>query len=140
MPNPDMLAAALHQQLMGPVVLDLPSNRGKTLRLYAHCALDATPGSVAVLALNLAGNAQAVALGNSWQVAPRTEFVLTAPGLASHQVELNGRETNPTPQMLAPDTLRAFGRNVSTATAWSLPPRSAAFAILHAADAKACRR
>ena len=150
---------------MSPVVLDLPSNHNRTLRLYAHCARtsqqvggqdigSAGAGSVALLVLNLADTAAAissVSLNNSWQLAPRTEWILTAPGgdLASHRVEVNGKQVSATPEVLAAPALHRLGRLVQDCHPagaafgcarglWTLPPRSVGFAILQLASATAC--
>ena len=106
------------------------------------------------LALNLADTAEAVSsvsLNNSWPLAPRTEWILTAPGgdLASHRVEVNGKQLSATAQVLAAPALHRLGRLVQDCQPdgaasdcsrglWTLPPRSVGFAILQLAHATAC--
>lgn len=95
-PNPDFYTALLWSRLMGEGVLDVSTGADSpaSLRAYAHCTRGASDGSVTLLLLNLAGDtdfAVSPQFGTE-SVAPlqREEYHLTADGLHSRTVNLNG--------------------------------------------------
>jgi hypothetical protein len=88
-PRPDYWAALLWSRLMGVKVLDPGTSRDSSVRVYAHC-LNGSPGAVALLALNLDRHRKhAVAIPM-----PGLLYAITAPGLESKVVEVNGEPMN----------------------------------------------
>ncbi|MBC2653654.1 hypothetical protein [Novosphingobium aerophilum] len=83
-PNASYWPAVLWRRLMGQRVLDAGPNQAG-LHIYAHC-LRGSRGGVALLALNMKDGADAVSIKGRARV-----YALTAPGLESKAVLLNGR-------------------------------------------------
>lgn len=126
-PNASYWAAVLWRRLMGARVLDAgPQRTG--LHVYAHC-LTGTRGGVALLALNLTGQSDALALSGKGGL-----YALTAPELESRTVLLNGKALAVTKQ----DTLpRMEPRAVSGRV--ELAPYSVNFIAVPQAGNRACR-
>ena len=86
-PRPDYWAGLLWKRTMGTVVLDPGTPKSQSLRVFAHCSKEGK-GGVTLVALNTdAEHEQALALPSSY-----SKLVLTAPGLMSSNVLLNGKE------------------------------------------------
>ena len=128
MPRPNYWAAVLWRRLMGSTVLASPQSPAADLRLYAHC-LAGQPGGVALLALNLGGTPQSLAVGRG-----ATGWVMRGEPLDSPHVTVNGAS----PAMDGRGRLSAMkGRPV--AGALDLPGQSIAFVAVKGANNPACR-
>jgi hypothetical protein len=86
-PRPNYWAALLWHTTMGETVLDAGTSPSSDVHLYAHC-MKRAPGGVTLLALNLSRTEpQTINVTDA-----SVRYTLTAPGLESHVVELNGKE------------------------------------------------
>lgn len=85
-PRPNYWAAVLWNRTMGTTVLDAGIRNEGALRIYAHCARHER-GGVTLVALNTGPEERTLPLP-----VPGERFTLTAPGLASTEILLNGSE------------------------------------------------
>jgi hypothetical protein len=85
-PRPNYWAAVLWSRIMGTTVLDTGAQSDGALRIYAHCAKHER-GGVAIVALNTSDEGRTLQLPTAGE-----RFTLTAPGLNSVKVLLNGAE------------------------------------------------
>ena len=88
LPRPDYWSAVLHKRLMGTRVLSASSSNDNLIRVYAHCAKSGG-GNITLILLNVHGSAVDVTLNLH---GAREEYHLTAPGLNSPDVYLNGNK------------------------------------------------
>jgi hypothetical protein len=84
-PRPDYWAALLWKRTMGAVVLDPGATGGPSLRVYAQC-MKAHKGGVTLLAMNIEPKQEQTLT----IPLPSERYTLTAPGLTSTTVLLNG--------------------------------------------------
>jgi hypothetical protein len=128
-PKPDYWGAVIWKQTMGTTVLDPHAPSGTPLRIYAQCAKN-TKGGVALLALNTdKAERHSIALS-----AHAERFTLTASGLASPTVSLNGTKLQAQPDGSVP-MMKGVQVNAGTIT---FAPRSITFLIIPSAQNKNC--
>lgn len=127
-PRPNYWAAVLWRRTMGTTVLAPPPSPAPDVRLYAHC-LRGVPGGVGLLALNLSGDAHAIAIsgaGSAW--------IMTADALDGDTVKVNGRA----PRLEDNGDLSGLdGADFSGGV--NLPGKAITFIASPAADNAACR-
>lgn len=131
-PRPDYWAALLWRRLMGDIVLnpgaDFHGRARAHTYLYAQC-LRGRPGGVALLAINAGRRPAAIRLPLASE-----RYTLTARGLESRRVQLNGR----TLRLGADSTLPPIrGRRMRPGRV-ALPRRSSSFFAFPAAGNAAC--
>jgi heparanase 1 len=147
-PNPSYWASWLWRRLMGNEVLAVsmaPSAPG--VRAYAHCLRGGPPGAVVMLVLNMDTQHEvAVELPKPAGTAARV-LRLQADGLAAKEIRLDGtilRASSDGNPPAAPTFDERFSVDASgagdSAGPLSVPPLSAAFAVLPQAAAAACTR
>lgn len=129
-PRPDFWAALLWKRNMGNVVLDPGSSANPSLRIYAQCST-AGHGAVTLLALNTdTQHPQTLTTSDSAE-----RFTLTASGLESTNVLLNGKQLNAendgSMPALKPERVKSGSIN--------LPPASATFLVIRNAHNDTCR-
>ena len=83
-PRPNYFAAVLWKRVMGTTVLAPPPAPAPQVRLYAHC-LKGVPGGVGLAAINLGGDAQALAVGGGAR-----RWTMQADPLDATTVAVNG--------------------------------------------------
>ena len=128
-PKPNYWAALLWKRTMGPVVLNPQVPSGQSLRVYAQCMKD-HKGGVTLLAMNIAlDREQAITIPIS-----ADGYTLTAPGLTSTNVLLNGVELRAAADGTLPEI---SGRRVDAGT-FQLPPASITFFTIPSAHNKSC--
>ena len=128
-PRPNYWAALLWKRTMGAEVLDPGVPRGGSLRVFAHC-LAVSKGGVALLALNTDRNEeQFLTVPVSGEM-----LTLTAAGLESRQVSLNGAELHAGSDGSVPSLK---GQRMEAGTV-PLPPASITFLMLPTAGNKSC--
>ena len=128
-PRPDYWAALLWKRTMGNVVLDPGVPKNQSLRIYAHCSINAK-GGVSLVVLNTdADHEQVLTLPSSSQ-----QFSLSAPDLTSTTVLLNGTELKAEPDGLV-GTLKAQEMRKGSIR---LAPASVTFLTVPAAHNKNC--
>jgi len=85
-PRPNYWAALLWRRFMGATVLNPGPSPVADLHLYAHC-LRGVPGGVALLAINIGAQSQALELTTAAK-----RYTLTAEDLSGPRVQMNGSE------------------------------------------------
>ena len=129
-PRPNYWAALLWRRLMGTTVLDAGTMPEAGLNVYAHC-LAGKPGGVALLVLNTDRSA-----GKSLAVdAAAQRYTLTADGLESGRVKLNGREL----RLGANDSLPELRGERAKAGTMEFAPASITFLAVENAKNESCR-
>jgi hypothetical protein len=128
-PRPDYWAALLWKRTMGAVVLDPGAPKNQSLRIYAQCSQDGK-GAVTLLALNTdPAKDQVITLP-----LPAERFTISAPGLTSAKVLVNGAQPVVAPdgavETLKPETVKAGPVR--------LAPASVTFLIIPAARNQNC--
>jgi len=130
-PKPNYWAALLWKRTMGTVVLDPSAPKDQSLRIYAQCMKD-SKGGVTLLALNTdTQKTQTLTIPVSG-----AQYTLTATGLASDKILLNGSEL-----MAGSDgTLPAINGQPVKAGIINLAPESVTFLTLPTAHNKVCQQ
>ena len=134
-PNPDWYVAKLFHDLMGDAVLGvtgLDPGHG-WLRGFAHCSRGGSSGHLAVLFVNIHPNSTFVVSGASLD--GRSEYRLSAPGLASRTLSLNGA-----PLAVSGGKLPVLAGQPAAGSTLSVGPREIVFATLPKAQAAGCRQ
>jgi hypothetical protein len=130
-PKPNYWAALLWKRTMGTVVLDPGAPKDQSLRIYAQCMKD-SKGGVTLLALNTdTKNAQTLTIPVSGE-----QLTLTASGLASDRVLLNGSEL----RAEADGSLPAIHGQPVKAGAVELAPESITFITMPSARNRICQQ
>ncbi len=130
-PKPDFWSAVLWKQNMGTTVLAPHAPSGTPLRIYAQCAKN-TEGGVTLLAINTdTSEKHSIALS-----APSQRYTLTASGLASVTVSLNGRTLEAGRDGSLPPMK---GENVHPGTI-VFAPESVTFLVIPSAQNKNCMK
>ena len=128
-PRPDYWAALLWKRSMGKVVLDPGVAKDEKLRIYAHCSVKGK-GGVSLAVLNLDPERDgAMKLPTSAE-----EFSLTAAGLTSATVILNGAEV----KAQADGSVGELKAREVKSGALRLAPLSITFLTMDAAQNKNC--
>jgi hypothetical protein len=135
----DFFLYHIYSTTVGHGVLKVHGDEGSDALVYAHCASKryGANGTVTVFAANPSPRVVTLKLCPSLPVAPRMEWVLTAPGadLASMTPVLNGDTKNPL-RVAADGSLPPMdGRFFNSGSMLTLPPRSQGFFVLLAAMA-----
>lgn len=132
-PHPDFFTAVLYKRLVGATVLntsvtDNGNPQESYVRIYAHCSRTPTAG-VALVFLNLLGEAVSVRLPAAMAEGPRKEWHLTAPALSSKVMSLNG-----VPLQLVNEQLPPFpSRSMPSSDRLLIGPYSYGFAVVEKA-------
>jgi len=129
-PRPNYWAALLWKRTMGTVVLDPGTPKDQAVRVYAQCTAG-TRGGVTILAMNTdAANEQTLAIPSAGE-----RYSLTAPGLTSTDVKLNGYEL----KAAADGSVPVFAGEPVAAGSIKLAPASITFLIIPSAHNKNCK-
>jgi heparanase len=129
-PRPNYWAALLWHTTMGETVLDAGTSPSNSVRIYAQC-MKGTPGGVTLLALNLSRtDPQTIKAAEA-----SVRYTLTAPGLESHMVELNGKNLKVSE---SGDVPKLEGVGVAKGSV-TMPPESITFLAMVGAGNAACR-
>ena len=130
-PKPNYWAAVLWKRNMGTTVLAPHAPSGTPLRIYAQCEKN-TEGGVTLLAINTdKSEKHSIALS-----APSQRFTLSASGLASVTVSLNGKTLEAGPDGSLPPMK---GENVGPGTI-VFAPESVTFLVIPSAQNANCRK